>query len=63
MAEKLQYIEEILEKTLRSLNKPGNWLKYLVSSSHHYKYSFHESCLIFTQRPDATAVASYDQWN
>lgn len=63
MAEKLYYIEELAEHTLNDLNKRENWVNYLVSSSYHYKYSFHESCLIFAQRPDATAVASYDQWN
>ncbi len=63
MAEKLQYIEELAEKTLKNLSKKDNWIKYLKTTSNHYKYSFRDSCLIYAQRPDSKAVASYDLWN
>ena len=63
MAEKLQYIEELTLKTLKGMNKRENWIGYLKTASNHYKYSFRDSFLIYAQRPDATAVASYDLWN
>ena len=63
MAEKLQYIEELSLQTLKGLNKRENWINYLRTASNHYKYSFRDSFLIYAQRPDAIAVASYDLWN
>ena len=63
MPEKLQYIEEISEQTLKSLYKKENWFKYLKTSSNLYKYPFDDSVVIYAQRPDATAVASYELWN
>ena len=63
MAEKLTFIEELTSKTLKGLNKRENWIGYLKTASNHYKYSFRDSFLIYAQRPDATAVASYDLWN
>ncbi len=63
MAEKLRYIEELLSKTLKELSGRDCWLEYLKSAAHLYKYSFRDSLLVFAQRPDATAVASFDLWN
>ena len=41
----------------------GNeWLSFLKSSTWMYKYSFNEQILIYAQRPDSKACASYDQW-
>ena len=63
MAEKLRYIEELLSKTLKELSGRDRWIEYLKSAAHLYKYSFRDSILVFAQRPDATAVASFDLWN
>lgn len=63
MAEKFQYIEEISEVTLKALSKRNKWIDYLKTAANHYKYSFRDSLLIYAQRPDATAVASFDLWN
>lgn len=63
MSEKLQYIEEIASTTLKHLCREDSWISYLKTASNHYKYSFRDSCLIYAQRPDATAVASYELWN
>lgn len=63
MAEKYQYIEELSEQVLKSLSKRDTWIQYLRTAANLYKYSFRDSYLIFAQRPDATAVASYDLWN
>lgn len=56
MAEKIQYIEELASATLKQLNRKNNWIKYLKTAANHYKYSFRDTCLIYAQRPDATAV-------
>ena len=63
MAEKLRYIEEMLSKTLKELSGRDYWLEYLRSAAHLYKYSFRDSLLVYAQKPDATAVASFDLWN
>lgn len=63
MTEKYRYIEELFGKTLKELSGRDRWFDYLRSAAHLYKYSFRESLLVFAQRPDATAVASYDLWN
>lgn len=42
---------------------PENWTDYLKFASRFYKYSYTEQIGIYYQRPDATAVASYEIWN
>ena len=63
MAEKYQYVEELASISLKHLCQKTNWINYLWTASNHYKYSFRDSLLIYAQRPDATAVASFDLWN
>ena len=63
MAEKYQYIEELAGKALKDLTKRDNWINYLKTASNHYKYSFRDSLLIYAQKPEAAAVASFDLWN
>ena len=63
MAEKIQYIEELASATLKQLSRKDHWIDYLKTAANHYKYSFRDTCLIYAQRPDATAVASYELWN
>ena len=63
MAEKYQYIEELASISLKQLCQKNNWIDYLRIASNHYKYSFRDSLLIYAQRPDAIAVASFDLWN
>ena len=63
MAEKYQYIEELSEKMLKDLSKRENWSAYLKSAANLYKYSFRDSYLVYAQKPNATAVASFDLWN
>ena len=40
-----------------------NWTDYLTTASRLYKYSFADQLMIYAQRPDATACASFDIWN
>ena len=39
------------------------WTDYLTTASRLYKYSFADQLMIYAQRPDATACASFDIWN
>jgi N12 class adenine-specific DNA methylase len=39
------------------------WTSYLDTASRLYKYDFRDTVLIYAQRPDATACASFDLWN
>ena len=40
-----------------------NWTDYLTTASRLYKYSYADQLMIYAQRPDATACASFDLWN
>ena len=40
-----------------------NWTDYLTTASRLYKYNFSNQLMIYAQRPDATACASFDIWN
>ena len=39
------------------------WTGFLQLAARLYKYSYPEQLLIYAQRPDATACASYEIWN
>ena len=39
------------------------WTGFLKTAGRIYKYSYNDQLMIHTQRPDATACASYDIWN
>ena len=39
------------------------WKGFLDTASRLYRYSFPDQLLIYAQRPEATACASYDVWN
>lgn len=52
------------KETLDEITKnEENWLSFLDSSSWNFKYDFADQVLIYTQRPDAKAVASMEVWN
>ena len=40
-----------------------HWTDYLTTASRLYKYSFADQLMIYAQRPNATACASFDIWN
>ena len=42
---------------------PENWMELLRSVAPFYKYSFENALLISSQRPDAVACATMQQWN
>ena len=40
-----------------------SWTNYLTTASRLYKYPFADQLMIYAQRPDSTACASFDIWN
>lgn len=40
-----------------------SWKAFLDSAAYTYNYAFPNQLLIYSQRPNATAVASIDYWN
>lgn len=64
MKSKAQMIYELLqEKASEVTDSETQWLAFLDSAAWTYKYSFHDQLLIYAQKPNATACASYDDWN
>ena len=55
-----QMADHATEKLTAEMN---DWLAFLRTASRIYKYSFMEQVMIYTQRPNATACASYDLWD
>lgn len=64
MAEKVQAISELSERTARRVSGSAEeWKSCLDTAARFYRYSFGDQLLIHAQRPDATACASMEQWN
>ena len=57
-------MEGLAKETATDISRhPDAWMKFLETSSRMCKYSFPDQILIFAQRPEATACASFDIWN
>ena len=55
---------QLAEKTAKAVTGSiEEWTGFLQSAARLYKYSYPEQLLIYAQRPDATACASYEIWN
>ena len=55
---------QLAEKTAKAVTgSVEKWTGFLQSAARLYKYSYPEQLLIYAQRPDATACASYEIWN
>ena len=64
MSPKLETYEELSVQTARQITAGFNgWRAFLDTSARLYKYSYEDQLMIFAQRPDATACASYELWN
>ena len=64
MSHKTLYYAQLAEDTARRLT--GNWERwagFLSTAARLYKYPYPDQLMIYVQRPDATACASYDVWN
>ena len=64
MPDRIQEYLRLAEQTARSLTRSyENWTGFLETSSRLYKYDYQDQLMIYAQRPDATACASYELWN
>ena len=64
MPNKTQECLNLAQQTANELTRYWeNWTDYLTTASRLYKYSFADQLMIYAQRPDATACASFDIWN
>ena len=64
MSQKTLYYAQLAEDTARRLT--GNWERwagFLSTAARLYKYPYPDQLMIYVQRPNATACASYDVWN
>ena len=64
MSQKTLYYAQLAEDTAHRLT--GNWERwagFLATAGRLYKYPYPDQLMIYAQRPDATACASYDVWN
>ena len=41
----------------------GNYMAFLTTAAHNFKYNFQDQLLIYAQKPDATACAEINFWN
>ncbi len=64
MANKIQFYSQLANDTAVEITESHEkWLSFLDTAARIYKYPYHEQLLIYAQRPDATACASFDVWN
>ena len=60
---KLENYVELARQTMREISADGeNWHAFLTTASNVYKYGFYDQMMIYAQRPDATACASFELW-
>ena len=60
---KLENYVELAAQTVREIAADGErWRSFLQTASTLYKYGFYDQMMIYAQRPDATACASFELW-
>ena len=45
------------------MKDPDEWESFLRTSARLYRYPFTDQLMIYAQRPDASACASFDDWS
>ena len=54
---------QLAAQTTREISADGEtWRSFLQTASTLYKYDFYDQMMIYAQRPDATACASFELW-
>src|SRR3954464_8260433 len=61
-ADKLTALHERLAAEVAALRTGQDWQRWLAIASRFHTYSFQNTLLILSQRPDATNVAGYETW-
>lgn len=63
MASTYPAITELYSETLDRIGTDADeWKSFLRFSASNYKLPFHEQVLVYAQRPDASAVLTYEGW-
>ena len=63
MPSRVQIYSKLAEETAVEITgTPQQWTTFLRTMAQVYKYSYNDQLLIYAQRPDATACATYDIW-
>ena len=53
----------LYDETIRKINHNADeWLAFLDSACRNYKLDFDDLVLVYAQRPDATALMTFEQW-
>ncbi|MFI3255810.1 MAG: ArdC-like ssDNA-binding domain-containing protein, partial [Eubacteriales bacterium] len=61
---KLQDTQNLYEEYRQKVTgKPDTWKGFLTTMSNNHKYDFDTQLLIYAQRPEATACATFDVWS
>ena len=54
---------QLAAQTAREIAADGEtWRSFLQTASTLFKYGFYDQMMIYAQRPDATACASFELW-
>ena len=61
-AEQLEHLHAQIADKVADLTSSAQWQAWLRVASRFHQYSFNNTILIWTQRPDATLVAGYSTW-
>src|SRR5215213_6482530 len=61
-ADKLAALHERLAAEVAALRTGEDWQRWLAVAARFHTYSFQNTVLILSQRPDATNVAGYQTW-
>ena len=60
--DRLKAAHRKLQQAVDSIVTGADWQRMLKTASKFHRYSFHNTLMIFLQRPDATVVAGYNRW-
>ena len=59
--EKIQLLAQ--EEAIKVSASPDNYMNFLDTAAHNYKYSYSDQLLIHAQRPETIACADMALWN
>ena len=64
MPSKLQQIQSLAQEEAAIISaSPENYMGFMDTAAHNYKYSYSDQLLIHAQRPETVACAGMDTWN
>jgi len=63
MNEKTEVLLQKLEQGIKDVFTSERFINYLKFSAIFHRYSYNNTILIMTQKPDATMVAGFNKWN